>query len=136
MLLTVLGVCLILLSGAYSSNDEENIKEADYYTNILEEKIEELLLQMSEIENVSVLITLENSGETIYAENISLNSSEYVIYSSDKNQQGLILAEITPQVRGIAIICTNGDNIKIQSKIISILSSALGIPSNKITVCG
>lgn len=132
----VLGVCLLLFSKIYSPSDKNDVADTKYYSNMLEDKVEELLLQMKDIENVSVLITLENSGKTVYAENTSSNSTEYVIYSSDNKQSGLVLAEITPQIRGVAVICTNGNDVKTQTKIISVLSSALGVPANRITVCG
>lgn len=132
----MLGICLVLISGLFSAKDENKNDAADYYSVILENRVEELLLQMSDIETVSVFITLENSGETVYAKNNDANSSEYVIYSDKNGQTGLKLEEINPQVRGVAVVCNGGDNVNVQNKIISILSSALGIPTNRITVSG
>ncbi|MBR6650107.1 MAG: hypothetical protein IKL36_01715 [Clostridia bacterium] len=135
-LLILLGICLVLISGAFSPTAKKENVIFDDYTDFLENKIEELLLQMNGINEVTVFITLENSGETVYAENFTSNSSEYVVFSSDNYQNGLILAENAPLVRGVAVICTNGNDIKIQSKVVSLLSSALGIPTNRISVCG
>lgn len=135
-LLILLGICLVLISGAFSPTVKKENVIFDDYTGFLENKIEELLLQMNGINEVTVFITLENSGETVYAENFASNSSEYVVFSSDNYHNGLILAENAPLVRGVAVICTNGNDIKIQSKVVSLLSSALGIPTNRISVCG
>jgi len=131
-----LGICLIFFSKAISSNDENKECSAEYYSADLEERVEELLLQMEEIESVTVLITLENSGETVYAQNSGSSSADYVLYSTDSGQSGLKIAEIYPQVRGVAVVCNNGNNVSVQNKIISIISSALGISSNRITVSG
>lgn len=134
ILIALIGFCLILFSSQFSSKDKNTKNENEYYSEFLEEKIENLLLEMQEIDSVSVLITLENSGETLYAQNHSTNLSEYVIYSADNGQSGLKIADINPKIRGVAVVCNNGDNISTQSKIISLLSSALGISTNKITV--
>ena len=134
--LCILGLCLIILPSVLASKNKAKSDDVRYYTSMLEEQVEELILEMSEIERVSVLITLENSGETIYAKNQSSSSSEYVLFSSDDGESGLKLAEINPVVRGVAVVCNNGDDIKVKEKITSMLASALGISTNRITVTG
>ena len=134
--LVILGVCLIAFSSISAHGKEAESDEISYYTSMLEERVEKLILEMDDVERVSVLITLENSGETIYAQNQSSSSSEYVLFSSNDGKSGLKLAEINPTVRGVAVVCSNGDNIKVKEKITAMLSSALGIPTNRITVTG
>ncbi len=134
--LCILGLCLIIIPSVFASKNKAKSDDVRYYTSMLEEQVEELILQMSEIERVSVLITLENSGETVYAKNQSSGSSEYVLFSSDDGESGLKLAEINPVVRGVAVVCNNGDDIRVKEKITSLLASALGISTNRITVTG
>ena len=105
-----------------------------YYSKELEGRIEALILEKESIENEKVLISLENKGETVYAQNEKGESFEYVIYNDSDGEKGLKLEEINPKVRGVAVVCTNGDNIKVKEKIVSILSSVLGLPTNRITV--
>jgi stage III sporulation protein AG len=82
------------------------------------------------------MITFENIGEQVMAENKSSSSSEYVIISGGDIDEGIKLTEIFPTVRGASIVCTNGNDAVVKEKITSLVSSALGIPTNRITVAG
>ncbi len=134
--LAILGACLIVFPGIFKTQKQDSTDEVSYYSKILEERVEELILEMSDVDSVSVLITLENSGETVYAQNRDGNSSEYVLFAGNDGETGLKLSEINPTVRGIAVVCSNGDNIAVKEKITSMLASALGISTNRITVTG
>lgn len=131
----IAGIILIFISNSYSESiSSDNDTVIRFYSEELEKRVEELILEMESVDKVSVLITLESSGETVYAQNQNTDSFEYVIYSNKEGEMGLKLKEINPTVRGVAVVCTNGDNIAVKEKIISMLSSVLGIPTNRITV--
>ncbi len=132
----IIGVFLVIFSDQLTKPKASDSYDINYYSSDLEKRVENLILAIEGIERVSVLITLEDSGETVYAQNESKDYSEYVLFSVNGGENGLKLEEINPTVRGVAVVCNNGDDIHIKEKIISILSSALGIPTNKITVAG
>ena len=134
--LAVVGLLLIIIPGVLGSK-ESNITDDDnfkYYTEYLEDRLEELILQIESVDKVKVLITLDNSGENVYAQDIKSNSTEYVIIQTSNNEEGLLIKELNPAVRGVAVVCNGGSSVSLREKIVALLSSALGIPTNKITV--
>jgi len=58
------------------------------------------------------------------------SGSEYVY------QGGNRVRIVTPTIRGVAVICTGGDNPLIQQKIINMLSALFNLPTNRIFVSG
>ena len=134
IILAISGIALICFSNIKTADKLTEDDSVTYYSKEVEGRIEALILEMESIENVKVLISLENNGETVYAQNEKGESFEYVIYNDSDGEKGLKLEEINPKVRGVAVVCTNGDNIKVKEKIVSILSSVLDLPTNRITV--
>lgn len=115
---------------------DEDAKNISFYTEELENKITALLLKVDGINDATVLITLENTGQQILAENTSTSSKEYVIINNGEADEGIKITDIYPEVRGVAVVCTNGNDAAVKEKITSLLASALGIPTNRITVVG
>lgn len=119
-----------------AATTDEDAKNISFYTEELENKITALLLRVEGINEASVLITLENTGQQILAENTSTSSREYVIINNGEADEGIKITDIYPEVRGVAVVCTNGNDAAVKEKITSLLASALGIPTNRITVVG
>lgn len=132
----LIGICLMALPTSNKETASDDNTEISFYTEKLEKRITDLLLKIDGITYANVLITLENTGTNVYAENISKASSEYVIIKNKNNDSAVMLTEIYPEIRGVAVVCTNGDDISVKSKITELLSSALGIATNKITIVG
>ena len=113
--LVILGVILIVIgtvSGKSGSNEYEK------YVDSIEAKLEDFLKSVDGINEAKVIITLEESesekNEGIFGENSK--------------------SEPVPKVRGVAVACTNGDNYEVQNKITMLVSSYLGVPTNKIKI--
>lgn len=137
ILLLILGVILLAVPTKKTENSNTDTNtDISFYTSEIENKLTDLLLKIEGIENVSIMITLENNGEQVLAENKSNSSTEYVIISNGNSDKGIILTEIFPSVRGVAVVCTNGNDSAVREKITSLVSAALGIPTNRITVVG
>ena len=141
----VLGVVLILLprflpDGEKESTEDTGQTDPSYYSSILEEKIRQLILRVKGIEEAAVLLTLDGSSELVYAQNSSVSedgrTEDYLVIQEDGGERTVLLSEIYPRIRGVAIVCTGGDDVQIQKKITELLSASLGIPSNWITVAG
>jgi stage III sporulation protein AG len=128
--LAFIGVILIVFgSFNFNKNKSENEFSATTYTKDLEKKIEGFLKNVDGIRNVRVILTLDTSNEHIYAKNDS--SYDYFVSSNGT------LVEITerfPVVRGVAIACTNGDDDTVKMKVTELISSYLGISSNRIKI--
>ena len=48
----------------------------------------------------------------------------------------ILQKEIYPPVEGVSVACRGGDDPGIQSKLIAVISTALGLPSNRICIVG
>ena len=139
----VLGIAgvFFLLVGSYDFSDGKNDTPNSFlyekYESALEEKLEEFCSYIEGIENIKVFVSLEVSEETVYAQNSSISSAqstyEYLLFGSD---EALPIYEIMPKIRGVAIACDRGSDPYIQKLVTEVISSALGIPTNKIKVVG
>ncbi len=142
----VLGVMLILLSRFLPDGKKESQAEGigssdtSYYSTILEDKIRGLILHVEGIEEAAVLLTLDGSSELVYAQNTSVSgegrTGDYLVVQEDGGEKTVLVSEIYPHIRGVAIVCTNGDDVHIQKKVTELLSASLGISSGRITVTG
>ncbi len=130
----VLGICLILMP-----NGEKN--DADDYDRAVEKlemRVEQLCSGMHGVSEVSVMITLDTVGETKYAQNSQVNKDAENVntrYEYVSGSHGLLpIAEVTPRVRGVAVVCTGGGNPDIQLKLTELLCALFGIPSSAVSV--
>jgi len=153
-LIPLIGVCvgilIILFGGILPGESTKNNKkgedyyEVSFYTEALEERIEELCTTIGGITEARVLLTLDCGTEYIYGQNIKQSgmgetisySTDYIILNRDNTENPVLVMEIYPKIRGIAVVCTNGEDIMTQQKVIELLSAALGISSNRIKVAG
>lgn len=113
--LALLGIFLVSIG---SFQGERQKSSSEEYIRLQEAKIEEFLKEVEGIRDAKVIITLEEAeqGETD------------AFFDTSKASSSL------PMVRGVAIACTNGDNYQIQAKVTSIVSSYLGISSNRVKI--
>ena len=147
----ILGILLILLSeiSFTPSKSKENKVETEVasisysdYVNELDDKLTELISSIDGVGKCKVMITLKNTTESVFAKNTQNNQSEssysqndeYVIYDGENGNSPILLKEIFPQIEGVAVVCSGGDNIVIKEKIIQCVSSLFNIPSNRISV--
>ena len=143
------GILLLVLGGKEpeEKKGEEEAQPAkemeqtlDYMAE-LERRVAELLGYMDGIDQVRVVITPENAGETVYAQNGSydggfLTDREYVITDVDGDGKPIRVRLVFPALRGIAVVCRGGSNPINQEKIVSLLSALFGLPANRVYVTG
>ncbi|MBR3416509.1 MAG: hypothetical protein IKH09_07440 [Clostridia bacterium] len=136
-----LGIFLIAyrpVSTSGTASEEDGLEKISFYTETLEERIEDLCRCSAGISDVSVLLTLDSGSEYVYAANTEESEGsgtrEYLIVSGENGGEPVRVTEICPKVRGVAVVCTNGDRADVKEKITTLLSAALGIPTNRIRV--
>lgn len=130
----VCAVFLLIASGCEGSGEVDRVNESDDSIGI-EKKLTEMIGQLDGVGAVNVFVTMDSTGEAVYAYNKeSSESSEKYSYFTDSDKKPILLKEIEPRVRGVAVICDKGDNIIIKRKIIDLVSSVLGIPTNRVFV--
>lgn len=133
----IVGASLIVVSGFIGKNNKKSVSaeytDCSFYTDYLEDKIEELCLGIDGITYAKVFLTLECSSEYVYT---GEGASDYLILSKDTGEEAVMIREIYPKVRGIAVVCTGGDLPRIKETVTELLSASLGLPYNKIKVAG
>jgi len=145
------GALLIILSftasgGRNNASDENRVRiDSRDFVREQEEKLKEILNRIDGVSEPFVMITLANSSQHIYAvrENIKENSrngenlqrevSRDIIFHGD-SEQPLLIKEIEPRIKGVAVICRGISSPDMQLKIINLVSTVLNLPTNRVYV--
>lgn len=109
---------------------------ADFtYAEQLEQRLADMIGQISGAGQTRVLVTLESGSQTVYAVDTREGEAEseqtHVLL-----EDGSALTETvrTPAVCGVAVVCEGGDQIHVVTQITEMLSSLLDIPTSRISV--
>ena len=142
--LALLGTLILVFSSGDGTEKNGEKTASEEYIKGIEHKIEQMVSQVCAGE-ATVIVTAESEEEYIYAENVqevTEKSSSEASRTSKTSEcavvggQALIKSVVKPKIRGIAVVCKNGDDPTIQGKIIGLLSCAYGLSSAKIYVSG
>lgn len=146
-------ILLIFLS-TLSSGSEKEPSLPQENTAELEQKLEQRLEQLiSEIDGVSspcVMLTLEQTSQTVYARDERSSSSQsgdengtdsgsdsessVVIVGSGSDKAALTESTILPKVRGVAVICGGAENVLTKEKVVNTVASVLDISTSRVYV--
>ncbi len=130
VLLAAVAVLLLLFGGGEGKTvTPETGLDAETYRQTLTADLTETVSRMGGVSDVHLLLTLVGDGEAVYAKE---SNGTYILRSGE----GLLLYRKYPAVSGVAVTCRGGDDPAIQAKITSLLSSLLGIGTNRIAVAG
>jgi len=158
-LLFFIGIALVFLSVKDQSSsltdntaaanavftENENAFSNEGYVSSLEKRLKEMISSIDGVENVKVMITLKNTSETIYAEKTEERDlpsgkerSSSIILRKAKNgdEVPIPVSEKLPVIGGAAVTCSGNINGTLKAEIISLISCALDLPTNKIYVGG
>lgn len=142
----LVGIILLTLSelmpqksDAKQNERSENVTDIrDSYEENIEKRLTSIVSSIDGAGRTEVMVTLASGDENVYAvkEKSSDGSKEreYIVIDSDKNESGLLLKVIEPEIRGVAIVCEGADSAKIRQEIISSVSAVLGISTNRISI--
>lgn len=130
------------ITGKQNKNDADSYYSVSFYTENLEKRIKELCRSCDGAGDVHVLLTLDSGSEYVYASDVEQKKDgengsvtrEYLIVSASGGDEPVKVTEIYPRIRGVAVVCSGGDRSDVREKITSLLSAALGIPTNRIRV--
>ena len=129
-----IGVGLLLLGGsAEEKREDTDFKDAsiEEYASELEKKIEELCIQVEGVSKVTVAVSLQGGFEYVYATD---SSGKIVTVGSGSSASGVILKRKAPEIAGIGIVCVGGGDPNIKNRLVSLISAAYGVGSNRIFV--
>lgn len=142
----LLGILLIFASEAFPGSQKKN-KDSDKtyvsYSNETEDKLADIISKVEGAGKTKVFLTIEESEEYVYAQNISSDrkdkaqqneDKEYVIVDGSGGKSGLLVKTVNPKIRGVAIVCEGGDDPTVQQRIYSCVSASLGISTARISI--
>lgn len=154
-----LGILLIILSSLFtkSGGKQTDITGVDFsiedYKESLEENIKDIVEEISGDKKAEVIVTLESTVEYSYADTLeeslsdksddkssaeeSQSKNEYIIIkNSDGSEKAVLIKAKLPEIRGVAIVCNDGDNELINLKVTNAVTAALNITSKRVYICG
>ena len=148
-ILAALGVLLVTLGIFSEKKDSEavvqknisgNYETLEYITR-LENKISNITEQITGSDDVKVIVSVSSGTEYVYVSNEELDENysakEYITVRGENGADTLILLkEIYPDVTGVSVACRGGDDPVIQAKLIRVISTSLGVSSNRICIVG
>ena len=88
------------------------------------------------VSDISVMVTFESGSEYVFAQDQNGEQKSYVVIDDGGDDKTVLLKEIYPRVRGIAVVCKGGSNAAVQERIIRLLCSLFDLPSNRVFVGG
>ena len=121
------GIGLLVFSGSAPDSAGAQSTELSEYARELEEKIEQICSRVAGVSHVSVAVSLRGGFEYVYATDERGN-----IISSGGS--GAVIKQKTPEIAGIGIVCVGGGNDAIRERLISLVSAACGVGTNRIYV--
>ena len=148
LLVGLTGVILLLFSGdsveaeaSSVDSDEVSVCSVEQTESMLEAKVKSVVAALVGSENISVAVTVEASGEYIYAENLKTEKdentqsvdSEIVVLSNDSNP-ALLLCIRAPDIKGVAVVCPGGSSAVVRAEITDLITSLFGIGADKVYV--
>ena len=118
------------------SNTESRYGYSEYE---LENRLKAILEEIEGAGSVSVLITFESGSRIIPAEEsqVSQGSGESrrpVTVSNGGSQEPIILAELTPSVRGVIIVARGASDPRVKDRLRTAAVTALGTEPEKVSV--
>lgn len=154
----VIGIILIFISTLDIGGNDKSTEQSvtDQYTQKIESQISEIVCKITGETDAKVMVSLESSGEIIYADAKSISKNNVtdknddakyksqqtdnteqnyiIVEDSNGDQRALIVSELAPTVRGVVIVSKYADNVAVSERITSAVTTVLNIPTKKVCV--
>lgn len=164
LFLGIAGMSLILLStvlpmGGAKQNPPlgaQDTQTAEQYVARLETRLTSIVGSVEGVGRCEVMVTTANGAENIYAIEESQNASETNSYEGDAvrkqtqqqnteqkyivvdagsgKKEALLKTQRQPTVQGVVIVCEGAGSMVVQERVTQVVTTALGIPYNKVCV--
>jgi len=121
-----------------------------------ENRLESIIGKIDGVGRVEVLVTVESGVENVYEQdnktttdksqqnsgdgniqtqdNNDNEQNPIVVNNSDGGQQAIVKEQLQPQILGVVVVCDGGGNADVQESVVDTVSTALGLPTNQISV--
>ncbi len=157
--LILIGIFLIGISAVWpkKKSTEKAAVLSDFsaqeYTGELQNQIAAMVTGLTGDAHPTVVVTLESGMQYAYAKETEQNRSAknkegnsdesdesktkfITVKTSDGGEQALKVTEYLPQIRGVAVVCSRGEDEAVAKKIREAVTAALHITSQRVYVGG
>ena len=136
IILIVIGIAIMMFGSGNSA------KQTDYGgpedVSALEERVKVLCQQINGVGNASVMITLDTTGEQVYAKNTRVfgnGENTESLYEYVTASGGLVPIEARlSKIRGIAVVCGGGADPGVRLTLTELLCSLFDIPASAVYI--
>ncbi len=128
------GLTLMLISNLSpptDSTDDPTSLSAETYRAQVEERVKTLCSAVKGTGEVSVFVTVSGGYENIYSVD---NKGECVTVGSGSSERAVVESVRSPEIVGVGIVCTGAKDPALCQVLVELVSSALGIGTNRIVV--
>ena len=137
----ICGIFLIVLgssmqqseSGAVSLPYTEDLAALEEYEQRLEKEIASLCNEVAGVGGAEVMVRLSGGTRMLYATD---EKGKPATVGSGSNEQALPGTVLSPEIAGVAVVCRGGGSSVVQHTLTALISTALGIPTNRVIVAG
>ncbi len=147
-LLVVILVVMSLFSDTQSKTNEPETTDTynSQYATALETRLSGIVMGINGVDSCEVMITLDGGVEYIYAsdsqhsqssgdkESSEGKSSLTVLSDKQSGEKAVVVKEIYPEIKGVAVVCKGIDSPTVTLAITDAVSTVLGISANKVCV--
>ncbi len=145
----VAGVLLLIFGSVGNKTDTENttqktdveemvLRSTEAYATELETRVATICGQVKGAGKVKAVVTLSGGYRAVYASDSQSTNGGYknntVLIGSGSSEEGIPICYENPEIAGIGIVCDGGGDPAVRANIVSLVSAAFDVASNKIYV--
>ena len=134
------GIFLLLLGSSMQQKEStastlytEDVTVLQEYEKALEKEIAALCDEVAGVGQCEVMMHLQGGTRVVYATD---EKGKPVAVGSGSNEQALQSALLSPEIAGVAVVCRGGNSPTVQHTLTELISTALGIPTNRVSIAG
>ena len=149
-IVAIIGIGLLLIGNLVGKGNEKNdadtalkdptSMDADAFAESVEKKITEICRSVSGVGDVHAAVTLGGGYRAIYATDSQSSGTSYrnemVLTGNGSSEKAILVGYQNPEIVGIGIVCSGGNDPDVRQSIISLVSAAFNVSTNKIYVTG
>ncbi|QZT32649.1 stage III sporulation protein AG [Caldalkalibacillus thermarum TA2.A1] len=136
------------------SSPKEPVTIKDY-EEALENQLKDILSKIQGVRDVSVMVNLDSTAETVVEKNIktqesntteqdreggnrqiedTLKEEQVVIIRQGNNEEPIVVKTKKPRVRGVLVVASGAENMQVKAWITEAVQRVLDVPANKVSV--
>ena len=155
-----IGIFLIFISSVIPKKENKKTEvtaedsiSTEEYRELIKEGVRSIVESITGDSNATVVVTLDSSVKYSYADSKqsdlsstsgsnteqsseSVSQSYITVKDSNGGEKPLVITELMPNIRGVAVICRNGDDESVAEKIEGAITAALNITSKRVYITG